>query len=347
MSFIVVGTNHRHSPIELREKITFSRKRLQDALGFLKETGILKGAIILSTCNRVEIYASTDTPEIGIEEVRNFLSRFYEIDRRKLYPYLYIYRGMDAVRHLFRVSSGLDSLILGELQISGQVKSSFYESERGGFAGYPLKKIFDSAISVTKNIHASTRISEGKVSVGSVAVDFIKEKTGTLSGKNILIIGVGKVTGLVLKYLEKQGQNVVFISNRTFEKARSLANQIGARAVKFDNLKEYLAKADIVITATKSPYFVIKKETFSYHLSAISQKRLLIVDLALPRDVDPSVREIDRVELFDLEDLGAVIQRNKDRKKLEAEKATEIIDIEAERLWQGLLELEQEKVLLQ
>jgi len=340
MSLIAVGTNHRYSPIELREKISFSKKRLQDALDFLKETEALKGAIILSTCNRVEIYASTDTPETGIEEVRNFLSRFYEIDRQELYPYLYIYRGRDAVRHLFRVSSGLDSLILGELQILDQVKTSFYESERGGFAGYPLKKIFDSAISVTKNIHASTRISEGKVSVGSVAVDFIKEKTGTLSDKNILIIGVGKVTELVLKYLKKERCSVVFISNRTFEKARFLANQIGARAVRFDNLKEHLNIADIVITATKSPHFIITKDV-------LRKGRLFIVDLALPRDVDPQVRDIAGIELFDLENLTTVIQKNRDRKKIQAQKAEEIIEVEAERLWQELLGLEQEKVLLQ
>jgi len=351
MSFIAVGTNHKYSPIGLRERISFSKKRIGDALDFLQETTLLKAAVILSTCNRVEIYASADFAEDGIDEIKNFLSRFYEIDEKALFPYLYIYRDECAIRHLFRVSSGLDSLIVGESQIMGQVRDALYESEKRGFAGYSLNKIFDSAVLAAKKAHSLTNISKGKVSIGSVAVDFIKEKSGDLSGKNILIIGVGKVTGLVLKYLEKEGRNVVFLSNRTFEKARFLADQIRAKAVRFDNLKEYLARADIVITATKSPHFIIKKETlsetFNLQSSAFSRKGLLIVDLALPRDVDPKVKDIDGVELFDLEDLSAQIQKNIDRKRFEAQRAECIIEIEGERLWQELLELEQEKALSQ
>ncbi len=351
MSFIAVGTNHKYSPIGLREKISFSKKRIGDALDFLQATTSLKEAVILSTCNRVEIYASTDCAEDGIDEIKNFFSRFYEINEKTLFPYLYIYRDRSAVRHLFRVSSGLDSLIVGESQIMGQVRAALYESERSGFAGYSLNKIFDSAVLTAKKAHSLTGISKGKVSIGSVAVDFIKEKSRTLSGKNILIIGVGKVTGLVLKYLEKEGRNVVFLSNRTFEKARFLADQIGAKAVRFDNLKEYLTKADIVITATESPHFIIKKSIldrrFTIHDSRTTDKRLLIIDLALPRDVDPEIREIDSVELFGLEDLGAVIDKNRDRKRIEAGKAEQIIEIEVGRTWQEILELEQEKALLQ
>ncbi len=339
MNFIVVGTNHKYSPIKLREEISFSRKRLHDVFSFLKETGVLKGAVILSTCNRAEIYASTDLAERGIREIKSFLSRFYEVDEKELYPYLYIYKGVDAVRHLFRVASGLDSLVLGELQISGQVKSAFYESVREGFTGSLLEEAFLSASLVTRKVHDLTRISEGKVSVGSVAVDFIKERIGTLRDKNILIIGVGKVTGLVLRYLEKEDSNVVFISNRTFKKAESLARKIKAKAVRFDNLREYLPKADIVITATKSPHFIIKKKDIE------SLGRLLIVDLALPRDVDPEVKEVEGIELFDLENLTTVIQKNKDRKKIEALKAEEIVNIEAGRLWRQVSESEQEKVL--
>ena len=343
MNLIVVGTNHKYSPIRIREKISFSKKRLQDALNFLKETGVLKGGVILSTCNRVEIYASTDTPEIAVGGVLNFISRFYEIDEKDLHPYLYIHRDRDVVRHLFRVASGLDSLILGELQILSQVRSALYESEKSGFLGFLLGRIFDSAISAARKIHIETKVSEGRVSVGSVAIDFIRERIGSLSGKKILIIGVGKVTELVLKYLDKENPDVIFISNRTFEKAQSLALEIGARAVRFDNLKQYLKKADIVITATKSPHFIIKKETLG-ELS--TNRRLLIIDLALPRDVDPQIRDIEGIELFGLEDLDVVIKKNRDRREQEAEKAEEIIVLEAGRLWQELLKLEQDRVVL-
>lgn len=153
MSFVIVGTNHRYSPVRLREKIFFSKKRLQDALDFLKETGALKAGVILSTCNRVEIYGCADTTEIGAYEIKSFVSRYYEIDGKDIYPYLYIYRDMDATRHLFRVASGLDSLILGGMQILSQVKAAFCESEKNGFVDYLLNEAFDSAVSVANRIH--------------------------------------------------------------------------------------------------------------------------------------------------------------------------------------------------
>lgn len=341
MSFIVVGTNHKYSPIELREKLSFSKKRLKDALIFLREERVLKGAVILSTCNRVEVYASAEDPDAGIKKIEDFISRYHEINKGKFSPYTYIYEGKEALRHLFSVASGLDSLILGETQILSQVKFSFFEAEKVGFADGVLREAFYSAISFAKRIHRSTQISEGKVSIGSVAIDFIKKRIGTLSGKNILIVGVGKVTELVLKYLKEEAPNVVFISNRTFEKARNLAEQIGARAVRFDDLKEFLKDADVVITATGSPHFVIKKET----VEACNHK-LLVVDLAVPRDVDPEIKEIKGIELFDLEEVSSIIQKNIEKRKIEAKKVRENIDVEVERLWDRLTELEQEPALL-
>lgn len=343
MSFIIVGTDHRHSPVRLREQIFFSRNRLRHALNFMEETGAIKAGVVLSTCNRVEIYASVDTAEIGVDGIKSFISGYCEISQKDISPYLYIYSDMDAVKHLFRVTSGLDSLILGESQILGQVRAAFYESEKNHFLDHSLREIFNSAVSSAVRIHRETGISKGKVSIGSVAMDFIRKKIDSFYDKNILIVGVGKVTELVLKYLKEEESNVIFISNRTFEKARSLADQIGAKAVRFDNLKECLKKADIVITATKSPHFIINKETIG---ETVSQKRLLIVDLAMPRDVDPRVAEIDGVELFDSENLGSVIRENRDRKRLEVRKAEQIMEFEVRRLWERLSRLEQEQVAL-
>lgn len=342
MSFILVGTNHKYSPIELRERLSFSKKRLKDAINFLRERKVLRGAVILSTCNRVEIYASAEDSKVGMREIEDFISRYHEIDKKKISPHLYIYEEKEAMKHLFSVACGLDSLILGETQILGQVKFSLLEAESVGFVDGFLREVFYSAISFAKRIHTETKISEGKVSVGSTAIDFIKERIGTLSGKNILIIGVGKVTELVLKYLRKEDPKVVFVSNRTFEKAKELAFQIGAKAVRFDDLRQFLKKADVVIAATASPHFVIKKETVE---KAISHK-LLIIDLALPRDVDHQVKEIENVDLFCLEDLDTVIKKNMEKKIQEAEKAREIIDTEVERLWNELTESELEPVLL-
>lgn len=342
MNLIVVGTNHKYSPVELRERLSFSKKRLKDALFLLKERGTLKGGVILSTCNRVEIYANATLADSGIKEIKGFFSGYHEIDSQVLSPYLYIYRERDALRHLMSVTSGIDSLILGETQILRQVRSSFLESEKIGFVDTPLREAFYFAMSLAKKAHSITGISEGKTSVGSVAIDFIKERVKTLSDKNILIIGVGKVTELVLKYLKKEGLKVTFVSNRTFDKAAKLASQINARAVRFDRLSEHLKTSDIVITATASRHPIIRKETIEISV----KRKLLIIDLALPRDVDPGVRDIENVDLFGLEDLHTVIKRNMIKKSHEAEKVRKIIDIEAEILWAKITKSEQEPALL-
>lgn len=342
MNLVIVGTNHKYSPIELRERISFSQKRLKDALSFLKERRLLDSAVILSTCNRVEIYASAEDAESGIGEIKDFISRYHEIGKQRFLPYLYIYEGKQALRHLILVACGLDSLILGETQVKEQVKYAFQEAEAVGVADGFLKEVFNAALTYAETIRKVTGISQGEVSVGSAAIDFIKEKIGSLKDKNILIIGVGKVTELVLQYLKKENPRVVFVANRTFEKARAKAEAIGAEAVRFDVLKQSLRETDILITAAASPHFIIKKETLEDALS----RRILIVDLALPRNVEPAVKELKEVELFGLEDLGQVIQKNLERRKIEAEKANGIIDIEVQKLWQRLIRLEPEPARL-
>jgi len=341
VNLILVGTNHKYSPVEFRERIAFSKKRVRDEISFLKENTGLNGAIIISTCNRTEIYASTDNKDKGLWELEDFISRYHQIDKESISPYLYRYADEGALKHLFSVASGTDSLILGETQVLGQVRASFLKSQSIGFTDKLLDGVFNSAFFFAKDMHATTKISEGKVSVGSVAIDFIKKKIGRLENKIILIIGVGKVTELVLKYLEKERASVVFVSNRTFSRAREFASQIGAQAVRFDNLRESLGKADIVITATASPHFIIKKETFKEKQNG----KLLIIDLALPRDVDPEVKRIENVDLFGLEDLDTVIKENIEKKTEIAKKVRQIIDIEAGTVWRKLTKSEPELVL--
>ncbi|MCM8796994.1 MAG: glutamyl-tRNA reductase [Candidatus Omnitrophica bacterium] len=337
MNFLVLGTNHKHSPLDLRERIYFSKKRIKDVLSLLRQDWVLEGAAILSTCNRVEIYASTRYPEQAENHILDFISRYHEVDKSGLIPYLYVYKGKEAIRHLFQVASGLDSQILGESQILGQVKFSLEES----CADDTLRNVFHSAISFAKRIHKTTGISEGKISLGTIAVDFIKERVGPLTDKNVLIIGVGKVTELVLKYLKKEGPNIIFISNRTYEKAKEMAGQIGAEVVRFDNLKQYLQSSDIVISATASPHFVLKKG----NLKDI-KNRLFILDLAVPRDVELSVKELKNISLYSLEDLDEVIKKNIENRLKKAEEVQKIIDIEAQRLWTEFTELEPEPALL-
>lgn len=342
MNLIVVGTNHKYSPLELRERLYFSRKSARDGLDFLKERGIIKGAVILSTCNRVEIYASAPEPEKGIEEIKDFISRSHAMGINKFSPYIYIYKGMDAARHLFSVACGLDSLVLGEAQIIEQVKAALIESENAGFIDRPLKGIFDSSVSFADSVHKDNKIFSGDISIGSIVVSFLKERFGRLEGKNILIIGTGKVTELVVGYLEKERPTAILISNRTFEKAKALASRINARAVRFNELKSFLAKADIIITATRSPYFIIKKEM----LEGIAGNKILILDFALPRDVDPQVRGIKNVELFYLEDLKPVIEKNVSGRLRQAEGLREMIGMEIGKLCEEYIEPEPEPALL-
>lgn len=333
---IVVGTNHKYSPLKLRERLSFSQSSLREALLFLSQADVFKGGFILSTCNRVEIYVSTEESERAIAEIEAFFSRYHEIEIGRISPYLYRYIDKQAMRHLFLLVCGLDSLILGEKQILGQVKSAFSEAKALGFVDGFLRDIFYSAVSFAKRIHSQTKIAQGKVSVGSVAIDFIKERTGRLSGKNIIIIGVGKVSELVLRHLKKENPNVIFVTNRTFKKAEELAAQIGATAVRYDRLGEFLSQADILITMTASPHFIIKKEMLGKIMavrSGISGRKLLIIDLALPRDVEPAAGEIENVVLFTLEDLDTVIKKNMRSKIQEAEKVNKIVDLELDRLW--------------
>ncbi len=336
---IVTGTNHKYSPIEFRERIAFSKKRIAEALTFLKEYSSIKGAVILSTCNRVEIYADVEEPKTGLVRLEDFLTRYHEIEKDLAAPYLYRYIDKEAARHLFEVACGLDSQVLGETEILGQVRF-FYEEAKGlGFTDSFIESIFNKAIKTGRFVRLETKISEGRVSIGNIAIELIRKEAKDLCKKKVLIIGVGKISKIVAKNLLKEGGDAIFVSNRTYDKARSLAESIGAKAVRFDRLKENLKAADIIISATSSPHMILKKEdvldAISHQLSTINYK-LLIIDLALPRDVDPRVRDIKGVRLFNLDDLRLIAGENIAKREIEARRVRAIIDREVDKLWKEL-----------
>ena len=338
MNFIIVGTSYKYSPIEIREKLSFHGNKAFHALLLLKERLILQAGIILSTCNRIEIYL--DGNNIESSEVIDFISKYHKIDAKKISPYIYTYEGKQALKHLLTVACGLDSLVIGETQILGQIKQALLQSEQVGFMNNSMKSIFQYSIQFAKNIHRKTKISEGKVSVGSLAVDFIKEHFECLSTKNILIIGVGKVTNLVLSYLKESNPKTMFIANRNFEKAKVLSDKIGARAIQIEELSTVLGTIDIIITATACPSFILMKDD----LAKFAKHNFFIIDLGVPRNVDPKVKEIKNINLFTLEELETVIKRNLEIKKQKAENVKELIDIEVRKIWST--KLEQEPVLL-
>ncbi|MBI5143572.1 MAG: glutamyl-tRNA reductase, partial [Candidatus Omnitrophica bacterium] len=287
--------------------------------------------------------------EEGLKKTETFLSTYHEIDKDILAPYLYRYVGEDALSHLFKVASGLDSQVLGETQVLGQVRQFYEEAKRYGYTDDLLDGAFNAAIEVGKLVRVKTKISEGRVSIGNVATALIKKEIKELRYKKVLIIGLGKISNLVIKYLAEEGLRAIIVSNRTYEKAVKMAESICGRAIRFNKLKKYLKDADIVISATSSPHVILKKEdileALSFKPKALSQK-LLIIDLALPRDIDPNVKNIEGVRLFNLDDLKSVVGKNIEKRNLEAVRAGIIIEQEVKRLWGRFIESERERVPL-
>jgi glutamyl-tRNA reductase len=340
---IVVGTNHKFSPIGFRERIAFSKKSVKAALPLILKDASLEGAVIISTCNRVEIYASCpvsmpglDMP--GMETVLDFLSLYHEIDRDRLTPYLYSYVNKDAARHLFRVAAGLDSQVMGEAQILGQVERFFEEARSDGYTDAFLEQIFDTAVATARQVRAGAAIWGNNLSIGDAAISLVKREIRQLRNKKAVVIGLGKISEMVAKRLSEEDISSVFVSNRTHEKAKEIAKSIGAQAIRFDELKSVLKDADIIISATSSPHVTVRKED----LIGIN-KEVLIIDLALPRDVEPAAADIPGVKLLNLDDIGSIKAEGMDA---EAEKARLIIDREVDNLWQELTGSAREKALL-
>jgi len=349
VSLILVGTNHKYSPIAIRERLSFSKRRLQEALKALVYQAHIDSSVILSTCNRVELYAGTGDPALGVEVLKRFLADYHQEELSNIESYLYTYIGKEAVRHLFNVAGGIDSQIIGEPQILQQVSLAFKEAKMSGCTDGFIDSIFSYAIETGKRVRVSTQISSGEISIGSIAIRLIKDKFGDLKSKKILIIGVGKVSELVSEYLKKEITSSVIVSNRTFDRAGELARYIGGEAVKFDQLKERLKESDIVITATASPHLILKKEdileVLNYRLSTNPACRrgrdyrlLLIIDLAVPRDIDPEARNIAGVELYSLDDLSCLIEESLKARREEIPKAEGFIESEVENLWRSKIE---------
>jgi glutamyl-tRNA reductase len=332
MNFIVVGTNHKYSPIEIRERLSFPKRKISGAVADLTGSGWINAAVIISTCNRVELYANAEDTDMGIRTLKGFLSNYHHQDAVKIEPYLYMQAGRDAITHLFKVSGGLDSQILGESPILGQVRAGFGEAKEAGYTDTFLEDIFSRAIKLGEEIREATAISGGDISIGSVVKDLIKERIGGLEDKKILIIGVGKISESTARYLNNEKASTVFVSNRTFEKAEELAREVGGIAVRFDRLKEKLREADIIISATTSPHFILRKED----ILETTRRPLLIIDLAVPRDVDPKIKSINGVELLCLDDLSYMIEKKLDRRKREIPEALRLIEKEVDDIWSSI-----------
>lgn len=338
MDLVVVGINHKTAPVEIREKFAFSTKQAVEANRLLKESDSLAENLILSTCNRVEIYAVADASKDYVNSIKGFLGRFHNLSLPDYEKRIYIHKNKDAVEHLFRVSAGLDSLVIGEMEILGQVKKAYQEAREGLATGKVLNRLFEKAFNTAKKIRTETFICRGSVSVSAAGVRLAEKILGRLTDKTVLIIGTGAVGEQVLLCLKKNGIKSVLVTNRTLEKAQALADRFNAGAVGFEDFKNRLAQVDIVIASTGAPHCIVRSDDIVSLMPKRKQKPLFIIDLAVPRDVEAQVNRIDNVYLYDIDDLEKIVEGNIKLREGELENCSRIIGSCADRFMNWLVE---------
>ncbi|MFC4403951.1 glutamyl-tRNA reductase [Gracilibacillus xinjiangensis] len=328
MHIITAGINYRTAPVEVREKLAFREDMLVEAMTELKGRKSILENVIISTCNRSEIYAVVDQLHTGRYFIKQFLADWFGIEKEVFAPHLIIYENEAAVEHLFRVSCGLESMIMGETQILGQVKEAFFQAQNNGVTGTILNELFKQAITIGKRSQRETNINENAVSVSYAAVELAKKIFTDLHDKHVVIIGAGKMGELAAKNLFGSGVNKVTVVNRTMEKAVQLAAQFNGVAKSIEELNETLTEADIVISSTGSEDYIITKENYKQIEKKRKGRPLFLVDIAVPRDLDPALSETDNVFLYDIDDLHTVVDANLEARKEAAEEIE--IWIEAE-----------------
>ncbi|MFC3883107.1 glutamyl-tRNA reductase [Bacillus songklensis] len=310
MHIIAVGLNYKTAPVEIREKLSFNENELVSAMTALQNQKSILENIIISTCNRTEIYAVVDQLHTGRYYVKAFLSEWFQIDKEALSPFLRIFEGDAAIEHLYRVACGLDSMVLGETQILGQVRSSFLLAQEKQTIGTVFNQLFKQAVTLAKRAHHETEIGANAVSVSYAAVELAKKIFGDLASKEVLILGAGKMGELAVQNLYGSGAKKVTVVNRTFEKAQELANRFSGQAKRLSELQCALIEADILISSTGAKDFVITKNMIKKVERLRKGRPLFMVDIAVPRDLDPALAELESVFLYDIDDLEGIVQAN-------------------------------------
>jgi glutamyl-tRNA reductase len=340
MKALVIGLNHKTADVDVREKFAFNGPKLEQGLLALRELPEVREAIILSTCNRVELYANVKEVQKASESIKTFLSRFHNIERNALEKALYIYEDMNAARHVFRVASSLDSMVIGEPQILGQLKDAFEIALEKKTTGILLNKLMKKAISVAKRVRTETRIAENAVSISFAAVELARKIFTDLSRKIFMLLGAGEMAELAAKHLITSGVKEVLVSNRTYERACDLADELKGRPVKFEEFIQEMVRTDIIICSTGAPSYILTKSQMQKVMKERKQKQVFLIDISVPRNIDPEINDLDNVYLYNIDDLQGVVDANLFERKKEAEKAERIIGEELETFfkWQSSLD---------
>ena len=332
MSLILLGINHKTAPIELRERVAIPRERLAGTAASLVGFSGISEAMVLSTCNRVEILAAFESTDVDLAE---FLHRHLSVDPVLLRPHLYEYRDREAVRHLFRVAASLDSMVVGESQILGQVKDAYSVAREAGTVSTQLDPLLQSAFAAAKKVRTETEIGSTTVSIASVAVDLAQKIFGSLSGKTVFLVGAGKMSELAARHLVKAGAGTILVTNRTEERAIAMASRFAGaatpRVVPWGEMRTAAAAADIVITSTGAAEPIFRKEDGQAFLHRRKNKPMFFIDIAVPRDVDPEMNRLEGIFLYDIDDLQSVAAAHLAERTREAGDAEAMIAAEVER----------------
>jgi glutamyl-tRNA reductase len=346
-NFVLVGLNHRTATLDFRQLASFNAIQLPEGLKRLSERSGILESMIISTCNRVEILSNVDSPSDGIDSIESFLSEFSQIPLTRLQPKLYRYNDEQAVRHIFRVASSLDSMILGEPQILGQVKSCYSIAFDARTVGTYLNSLLQTAFRTAKRVRSETNIGEYSVSVSSAAIELIRKIFGDLPKKSILIVGTGKMGETTVRQLMEIGAKAVYLTNRSPEAAQELARRFHGMAVPFADLREWISRSDIIITSTGASETLIDRRMVEHIMHERKNAPMVFIDISVPRNVDPGIGTIDNVFCYDIDDLGTVVEANLHERVKAATIAEKIVDQEVQAFCTKLRSLEVAPVVMQ
>ena len=337
MDILVAGLSHKSAPLEVLERVSYTKELIPGVLPTLRD--FVGECVILSTCNRTEVYASSDDPAQTTARIAEFVARDRGIAPEAIEPHLYSYTGADAVRHLLGVAGGLDSLLVGESQILGQVRESLTAASEAGSADTPLVGLFHAAVRTGRRVREDTDVGRNSLSISYAGVQLAQRTLGSLKDRTVLLVGAGEAGSLVANALRTVGVRDLVIANRTRARGEELADGLGGRTVPFSELDEALVEADIVITSTDAPDFVIDRGMAASALPRRTQETLFLIDLAVPRDIDPGAAELDGVKLFNIDDLSSIAEENLQARRRAAVQADSIVEEETVRFmnwWESL-----------
>jgi glutamyl-tRNA reductase len=331
MTLTLVGVNHKTAPIALRERIAISREDLAETTRALAAVEGVTECMIVSTCNRVELLAAVESPAT---DLTGFLHEHFGLDRALLEPHIYQQRDRDAVRHLFRVAASLDSMVVGEPQILGQVKEAFAVARAAGTVAGQLEHLLQSAFAAAKKVRTETEIGSNSVSIASVAVELAKKIFGSLQGRTVFLVGAGKMSELAARHLVQQGAGAILVSNRTQDRAHRMAEQFSGRVIPYEQMYEAASEADIVISSTGAPHPIFRREHGQTFMQRRRNRPMFFIDIAVPRDVDPAMGELEGIFVYDIDDLQAVAAAHLAERTRQASDAETLIAGEVERFHQ-------------